>query len=295
MNERRNRDKGMYDLCQFLTHFASKEIVFQNLKFYNHCMTTDYSLFRNALNDEFLRRTKKNPRFSIRAFSQQLEIEPSSLAQILGGKRKLTQKMCNRLGTKLGFGPLKMRTLMKNAKRLDKSFTAFNKLEEDAFKVIAEWYYYAILELTYCDEFQGKPLWISRVLGISLAEAIDAIERLKRLNYLEISPEGKWIDRLGDSNNLGNEFKAPAFTEHQRQVLKKALEALDKTSYDKRVQSSMTVAVSKEKVVEAKSMILNFIEELNDFLKTGPTKDEVYNISVSLYPLTKINHGEKND
>ncbi len=278
-----------------MTHFVSKPVVIHSLQFYNLLMTTEYSLFRNALNDEFLRRTKKNSRFSIRAFSQQLEIEPSSLAQILGGKRKLTQKMCDRLGTKLGFGPLKMRTLMKDVKRQEKSFTAFNKLEEDAFKVIADWYYYAILELTYCDEFQGKPLWISKVLGISFAETIDAIERLKRLNYLEITPEGKWIDRLGDTNNLGNEFKAPAFTEHQRQVLKKASEALDKTAYDKRVQSSMTVTVSQEKVVEAKSMILNFIEELNDFLKSGPTKDEVYNISVSLYPLSKINHGEIND
>jgi plasmid maintenance system antidote protein VapI len=278
----------------FLTQFVSKLIVNQTHQLYNFLMTTDYSHFRNAMNDEFLRRTKINSRFSIRAFSQQLEIEPSSLAQILGGKRKLTQKMCERLGPKLGFGPLKMRTLMKNVNRKEKSFTAFNKIEEDAFKVIADWYYYAILELTYCDEFQAKPLWISRVLGISFAETIDAIERLKRLNYLEITSEGNWIDRLGDSNNLGNEFKAPAFTEHQRQVLKKAFEALDKTTYDRRVQSSMTVAVSKEKVVEAKGMILNFIEELNDFLKSGQTKDEVYNISVSLYPITNINSGEQN-
>lgn len=279
----------------FLTHFVSKRIVIQGIQFYNFPMTTEYSLFRNALNDEFLKRTKKNSRFSIRAFSQQLDIEPSSLAQILGGKRKLTQKMCDRLGAKLGFGPLKMRTLMKSVKREEKSFGAFNKLEEDAFKVITDWYYYAILELTTCDEFQPKPLWISRVLGITFAETTNAIERLKRLNYLEITPEGKWIDRLGDTNNLGNEFKAPAFTEHQRQVLKKALEALDKTSYDKRVQSSMTVTVSKEKVTEAKSMILNFIEELNDFLKSGQTKDEVYNISVSLFPITNINSGELND
>jgi len=57
----------------------------------------------------------------------------------------------------------------------------------------------------------------------------------------------------------------------------------------------MTVTVSKAKVTEAKSMILNFIEELNDFLKSGPTKDEVYNISVSLYPLTTINSGELNE
>lgn len=249
-------------------------------------MNTEHN-FRNALCDEFLKRTKKNPNFSIRSFARQLDIEPSSLAQLLSGKRKFTDKMCVRLGTKLGFNPAKIKSLTKT-KVMKENFKSFGRMEADAFKVISDWHYYAILELTQCDDFKGSPLWISRVLGLSFAETLDAIERLKRLNYLEITPEGKWIDRLGDFNNLGNEFMAPAFTEHQRQVVKKALEALDKTSYEKRVQSSMTVAVSKKRVAEAKSMILNFIEELNDHLRTGDSKDEVYNISVSLYPLTTI-------
>jgi uncharacterized protein (TIGR02147 family) len=248
-------------------------------------MNSSNDNFRNILNQEFLKRTKKNPLFSIRAFAGQLEVEPSSLAQMLSGKRKITDKMCDRLGVKLGFSPAKLRNA-KRASTANKNFEKFNHLEEDAFKVIADWHYYAILELIATDDFRPSPLWISRRLGLSFAVTIDAIERLKRLNYLEITSDGKWIDRLGDTNNLGNFFKRPAFTEHQRQVLKKAAEALDKTPYEDRVQSSMTVTVSKEKVKEAKSMILNFIEELNDFLRSGDTKEEVYNISVSLYPLT---------
>jgi uncharacterized protein (TIGR02147 family) len=248
-------------------------------------------LFKKALSDELAKRSKKNPSYSIRSFAQFLEIESSSLAQILAGKRKLTDKMCQRLGARLGFGPIKMRTLTRSFSAQKNTFEQFAKLEEDAFLIISDWHYYAILELTYCDDFKSTPRWISKVLDLPFAKTLDAIERLKRLNYLEITPEGKWIDRLGDMNNLGNAFKAPAFTEHQRQVLTKAIEALDKTSYDERVQSSMTVAVSKEKVSEAKQMILNFIEELNDFLRSGPTKDEVYNISVSLYPLTTNSKG----
>jgi uncharacterized protein (TIGR02147 family) len=248
--------------------------------------------FLKALQSEFVKKTKKNQLFSIRSFAQQLGVEPSSLSQILSGKRRLTDKMCERLGAKLGFSPLKIRMLMKDVELKNEKFKSFNVLGEDAFKVISDWHYYAILELTYCDEFQGNIQWIGKVLGLSFAVTLDAVERLKRLNYLEVTSEGKWIDCLGDSNNLGNEFKAPAFTEHQRQVLKKALEALDKTSYEKRVQSSMTVAVSKEKVAEAKSRILNFIEELDAFLKSGPTKDEVYTISFSLFPMSNVTNGK---
>src|SRR5688500_15469109 len=119
-------------------------------------------LFRRALNEELLKRSKKNPNYSIRSFAQYLQVEPSSLAQILAGKRVLTDKMCERLGDKLGFTPIKMRTLTKGfSKNETDSFKAFKKLEEDAFKVISDWYYYAILELTYCDQFKGSPRWIS--------------------------------------------------------------------------------------------------------------------------------------
>jgi len=254
-------------------------------------MNTSNANFRNILQEELLKRTKKNPRFSIRAFAGQLEVEPSSLAQILSGKRKLTEKMCDRLGFKLGMSPAKLRNAKRSVIKRD-NFEKFNHLQEDAFKVIADWHYYAILELIATDDFKPSPLWVSRRLGISFAVTLDAVERLKRLKYLEITPDGKWVDRLGDTNNLGNSFQRPAFTQHQRQVLNKAIEALDRTPYENRVQSSMTVTVSKEKVKEAKSLILNFIEELNDFLRSGDTKEEVYNISVSLYPLTLPTKGD---
>ena len=251
--------------------------------------------FRQALQNELIKRTKKNPLFSLRAFAKQLKIEPSTLSQILSGKRKLTDQMCERLGSQLGYGPLKIHTLIKKKEPNSSPFKKLHKLNEDAFKVISDWHYYAILELTHCQDFQGKTQWIAKALGLSFAEALDAIERLKRLNYLEITPEGKWIDRLGDSINLGNEFKAPAFTEHQRQVLNKAVEALSKTPYEERIQSSLTMAISKEKAKEAKQMVLQFLDELNEFLKSDSKKEEVYKVSFSLFPVSNIQAGADHD
>jgi uncharacterized protein (TIGR02147 family) len=248
-------------------------------------------LFRLTLKDELLKRTKKNPSYSIRSFAKNLGVEHSSLAQIIMGKRPLTDKMCLRLGTKLGYGSTKMRTLMRTYSD-SKSFGRYKKLEEDSFKIIADWYYYAILELTYCETFKPSPRWISRVLELPFIKTLDAVERLKRLNFLEVTPDGRWIDRMGDAHNMGSENQASSFMEHEKQVLSKAIEAMDKVSRERRLQSSMTLAVAKEKVPEARKMILNFIEELSDYLKSSPTKDEVYNIVVSLYPLTETSNGE---
>lgn len=247
--------------------------------------------FRISLKDEFNKRQKKNPNFSIRAFAKHLGVNSSTLTQILNGKRPLTDKMADDLGQKLKFSAAKMRLIRKGIPFGTDPYKSFKKMEEDEFEVISEWYYYAILELIQLKNFRASPVWISKILGLPIIQTIEAINRLQRLKYLEITPEGKWIDRLGDVNNLGNEKKAEAFTEHQRQVVKKSLEALDKIPYEKRVQSSMTVAVSKDRAIEAKTMILDFIEELNEFLRSGDTKDEVYNISVSLYPVTDAERG----
>lgn len=249
--------------------------------------------FRQYLQEELSERSEKNPAYSIRSFAKSLDLEPSSLAQILAGKRPLTDKMCSRIGTKLGLSPLKVRALM-NAKALkaDDNFSKFNKLSDDAFRVIADWHYYAILELIQVDGFKPDVKWIAHTLDLPFSKVLQAVDRLKRLNYLEITDRGKWIDHLGDTNNLGNDFKTQAFTEHQRQILAKAVEALTKTDYEERVQSSMTLVSSRERIKLAKPLILNFIEELDAFLKAGRDKKDVVAISVSLFPLTENKTGE---
>ncbi len=252
-------------------------------------------LFRKRLQEELVERTGKNPKFSIRVFAQQLGVESSSLTQIINGKRPLTDKMCQRLANKLELSPDEVESLM-GVRREDRSsehFPEFTNINVDMFKIIADWYHYAILELTYLSHFQGDPKWIAKVLGITKHEARAAIERLQRADFLEITEDGKWIDRLGDANNLGNEFTAPAFRKLQRQILIKATDALDTTPYEERVQSSMTLPVSKKRINEAKAKVLSFIEEMDQFLRAGDEQDEIYNMSFSLYPISNTTRTQK--
>jgi len=249
------------------------------------------AFFRLTIKNEFLKRKKKNPNYSLRSFAKFLKVEHSSLAQIISDKRPLSDKMCQRIGHALGYSSIKMRTLMKTDLE-SKSFYRYKKLEDDTFKVIADWYYYAILELTYCDNFKPSVRWISKVLGLPIAKISEAVEILKLLKFLEVTPDGQWIDRMGDAHTMGNEIQAPSFDEHQKQVLEQAIEAMKKNQHGLRLQSSMTLAVAKEKIPEAKKMMLNFLYELSDYLKSSPSKDEVYNIVFSLYPLSVTENGE---
>ncbi len=236
--------------------------------------------FRRILQQTLMDRVKKNPHYSIRAFAKALGIESSSLSQMINGQRPITQKMRLRLSDKLGLPPETHTAAYEN----------FVPVDVEVFKIISDWYHYAILELTHLDHFKPQVKWVAKVLGLSINEVHDAVRRLRKLDMLGITADGQWKDLLGDANNLGNEFTAPAFRKLQKQFLEKAIYALENTPYEKRVQTSITVPVAVSRVAPAKKRILKFIEELHDYLRSGDSRDEVYHMSLSLYPVS--NTGE---
>lgn len=77
-----------------------------------------------------------------------------------------------------------------------------------------------------------------------------------------------------------------ALRETLRQCILKALESLEKHSVTKRDMSGITMAVSVERLPEARRMIQEFRRNLSTFLEDGP-KDSVYRLNVQLFPLTE--------
>lgn len=64
--------------------------------------------FRLFLQEEFERRCKRNPRYSLRAFAQSLSLHHGTLSQVLRGTRPLTAKAQMKIARSLGFGPAEM-------------------------------------------------------------------------------------------------------------------------------------------------------------------------------------------
>ena len=246
--------------------------------------------FRLFLQHELIKRCKKNPSFSVRAFALLLGIENSALSKILSGKRQLTGKMVLRLGQKLALSPNEISefSIAPIAENPDTKNESFRQLTLDQFAVVSDWYHYAIHELCRVKSSKSDARWIARKLGITVAEASSAIERLLRLGYLERSSNGSLINCSGPLTTLGNEFTAAAFRNLQRQVLEKAIAALEEVPIEKRDQTSMTMAISSKKLIEAKARIKKFRRELSEFLESDSKNlDSVYHLGISLYPVTK--------
>ncbi len=255
-------------------------------------MQKDTQDFRLYLQSELVRRCKANPRYSLRAFAKSLRLESSALSKILSGRRSVSPPMLIKLSQNLGMSPTEVAPFKKlliekrGKKKHAEVHKEFQQLTLDHFQVIADWYHFAILELTTTLNFQGDKRWISRKLGISAIEANAAVERLLRLGYLEIDSQNKWIDRSGDITTVGNEFTAVAFRKLQTQILQGALKAMEEVPMELRDQSAMTMAIDSRLLPEAKKKIKKFRRELCTLLQKSKYRDEVYHLGVSLYPVS---------
>lgn len=241
--------------------------------------------FRIYLQDELIERCKKNSSYSLRAFARFLHLEPSALSKILHGKRSISSDMFERIANRLGLGPIEKSNFQK-----PKVSNAFNELSGEVFQVISQWYHFAILELTYVEGFVPQAKWIAKALGISVNEATIALERLKSLGYLEVLPDGKCVDKYSNVTTLGMaETFGAARRRFQKELLEKAIDALENLHESVRDQTSITFSMNPDMLPFAKKEILAFRRRLSRQLQKRLPKREVYQLVVSLFPLSQVN------
>lgn len=253
--------------------------------------------FRLFLQQELVRRCRENRNYSLRAFARHLNLEPSFLSKLLRGERNITIDMFRKLADRLLLEPQEYREFAlsieaRAPRRGLKPGPSLNELSADQFQVISDWFHYAVLELLQLKSFQNDTRWIARALDITPAEAGSALERLERVGVIERTESG-WKNISGNNTTTGNPFTTVAFRKLQKSILEKAVTALETVPMEKRDQSSITMAIDSRKLPEAKKRIQKFRRELMQFLQTDGEPDQVYHLSVSLYPVTGLpGHGQ---
>jgi uncharacterized protein (TIGR02147 family) len=265
---------------------------------------SDY--FQECLNEELARRCERNPRYSTRAFAKALGIDVASLSRILSGKQIPSYKICETVFSKLELSPIEQKKFLASVaakqkaiglKRIAPAFKNMGvqsderrDLTADIWKVIADWYHGAIMEMTFTKDFNSDPKWLSQQLGISEVEVKLAIKRLIRLKLLD-DQDGSLRKTVQQVSSADKNITSAAHKRLQKQILKKAVESLENDDIEIRNMTSMAMAIDPQKIPQAKKMIQNFSRELCAYLECGK-RTQVYQLGVCLYPISK-NQGEK--
>lgn len=226
---------------------------------------------RQQLNDFFKLKRTKNPAFSVRAMAQFFKTSPAQMSQILSGKRPLSRKFLNTASEKLD--------LPKTNLKIE-----FNTIQNDEFKLISEWYHFAMLSLSKTSNNKADPRFIAQLLGIDYFIAKEAFERLIKLDLIEIK-NGRF-DQKTKPLHTTNDIPSAAIRSYHKQNLSLAAEKLDEVDVELREFTSITMAFNIKKLQTAKKLIRQFKTDLYKLASQGNCED-VYTFSAQLFPVTK--------
>lgn len=209
----------------------------------------------------------------------------------------MTERSIELIGRRLNISDKKL-AAFQSAARLEAPAVDSGNLRQltaDAAEVVADVLHFAILELTHLKQFQADSRWIARVLGRSVDDVNVAIQRLLRLNLMEMKSRGVWVDRLeaavGDLGSFAR-IVVEQLT-HQTRQLSAAAVAEVPSKY--RAFSTSTFAMSTDRLAHAVRLIEKLRSDISRLSADGE-RDDVYQLEIQFFPLTRlknkgINHG----
>lgn len=238
--------------------------------------------YRLTLLELYEERRASNTAYSIRAFARHCGVSPATLSQVMIGKRPLTVKSARKISERLALSPSKSSQLVME-KKTRETFGSKAQMDEDRFRLLADWYHYAILSLAELPKQSAEPAWIAERLGISLQESKNALERLKKCGMLEIK-KGK-LKRVSKPLISTQDVPSLAIRNHHRQILSRASEALGTIDVHFREFGAMTLTVDPSKISQVKRLMRRFRQEVAAIAESGNPK-MVYHLSTQFFPVS---------
>lgn len=256
--------------------------------------------YRQFLVDELQRRQKRNPAYSMRAFSRDLGIGSSRLSEIINGKVGLSEERAVGLAVRLQLADAEKAlfvdlvqseharsSIARDAarRRLQARVPASKNIDDQDFLPISDWYNLALMELLYVEGLDHTHGAFAHKLGIREEIIQETIERLLHLGYIEWQ-NGKLVPR---DPQLATSSQVPsaAIRAYHNQMLDKAKEALEEKPVERRDFSSMVFALNSSQMEYARSRIQEFRRNLVHELEEIPGKDSVFCLSLQFFELTE--------
>jgi uncharacterized protein (TIGR02147 family) len=256
--------------------------------------------YREILQSNWQDRQKINPRFSLRAFAKKLEIEPSTLSQILRGKRDLPAADAQRVLSKLNLNPDMQKHFLDSMDPSNLEFRHYraylNTLSLDEQKdhitqqIFSDSWYGALLALVDTKGFVPETDWMAGRLGISRVKAAQIFADLQTVGLIE--KVGDRYEKRNVKLKTSDEISSESLRRAHLEEMGLAAEALASVEMEFRDFVSITMAADSKQLKKAKVLIRSFLKQMDQLLETNKA-DEVYQMNIQFFPLSKKIDQEK--
>jgi uncharacterized protein (TIGR02147 family) len=256
-------------------------------------------VLKNAIDEIRVR----NPRLSLRAVAKKISVAPSYLSEVLNGKKALSAATASRIAANLKF-PRELSELFLALVELELSkeptlrtklaakVTALKKrvavkpLSEDQFSEMSDWYHFAILEMSQLPDMDLKPSVVASALDIPEEKAKAALKSLVKNQHLVAGPD-KRLKKSAPRLNVSSEVRNESIRTFHKQMLSKAIFAVDKQSNKEKFIGSETFPFDSTQLEAAKEIIEDCFSRLVLLAGESEKKDSVYHLGIQMFRLTK--------
>lgn len=267
-------------------------------------MIYEYSSYSNYLRDLLEARQASNRAYSLRAMAKSLELSPSTLSDVLNGRKNFSERTAEYVAVKLNLSGRKAKyfnTLVQYASTKNEDFKLLltnqlrilnPKMREQFegnvahFRFMSDWHHTAILEMTFLPNQQMDPESIAHKLEITATQAREALELLQKLELIRPTGPGcyeKTHKKLVFQTNSPNQ----ALRKFHHQMLGKAQESLATQSSLEKLVGSETFPMGIEDLSEANDIVEGCFQQILELSKRSQNKTHVYHLGIQLFQISK--------
>lgn len=263
-------------------------------------MKTDVATSKNSvsrlLKEELNRIQESSPKFSMRSFAKKLKVSQTELSEVINGKRKPSSrlvlnflKLCSKSQAEY---LEQIYNLERAGVKIKKKDRHLFEIEEQQFKMIAEWQHFAILSLLETHDFTHDVSWIANRIGSTKSTVEKCLQTLKYLGLVKVDRNGNLV-LTNEGIKTSDEVASKAIREAHIKDLDIVKDVIQ-SPLDVRMRdfTSCTYAVNVKNIKKFKNLVRKFQDQVADLLE-DKNADEVYRMSVYFYPLTQTRAKEQ--
>lgn len=274
----------------------------------NHIVEPDvlqYTNYRVYLRDYYEYKKKTVPAFSLRFFAEKAGLSSHAhLKLTIDGKRNITKntvvKLIHGLGLESQRAAYFESLVFFNQAQTDADKQVYyaqllkasprsklHKMDKAQFRIFREWHHSAILEMVALKDFRPIPDWISKRLGglVTPAQVTDSLKLLVEVGLLVKTANGfRQRDPLITTDDEVQDLMVKMY---HLQMLKLSANMLSALPGAQRDVSALTFSIKREDFPNLKKHLQLMRKELLDFSAKAGEAEEVVQINIQLYPLTR--------
>lgn len=255
----------------------------------------------------FARKQKVNPKYSLRSFARDLDVNPAFVSRLLNGKQEIPVQRLDQIAKILEMDSLTSKELKKSMATkllkemgLDANEVGKNKstsilqfddraMTAKEMSVLSPWYNITIMELVTCADFRMDTGWIAKRMNLTKDQVERSLSYLLENGYLKKDVDGQ-VSKTNKQLRLPSKLSVGIIRQFHKSMMELAVKEMFQKISDKdfaeRLITSTSIAVNKENIPKAKERMLEMQIEIAEILREGECT-EVFDLTLALFPLTQ--------